>query len=615
MKIAAVLMAIVLCVASSYADDPKQMGKDLGAAATDKYGNKDGLKTNLVNPIISNNTPLSTLDGSKSFNAQLVCPSSKKFLEVFIQPGASGDITTIIANEDTNMDGTSDYAYQAPFPVSGVCANGVISCGIGTWSNCNYYKWVADESYRVTLQDAGGIVNVGGCYCVNNSCGSNLVWNNLSMVLKDLGGGVAGAVSAKNAKFTISNVQIDGTSIIYYGQDSGNCSTVTSAYGSSSPDKYYSNFAALNADVSNQVISQSGDPNSYYNLLTAASYNTQSQRDVKQCSMNRVVNVSTIKKSKTAETQITCSAGNNACSTCQQEVFSALGFAVEGYIATEMIVAGQQLVTWWNNGCGAGDPFATGCGPHSTWIAGNYLDYYVCQTGGTMKVTVFAEHKDDVLNEAIDNKCQALESDPKCKLKEETVDSVMTYRNFNPTSVTPLASCQTFSGEVQSFNVCRDWWQKSRTYMCDKGVGYDFTDAQKRLQTITTTTRDNTSSFYYSDLRQDSSGNWITESTNTLLPERDMYGDCEIICKVKVAGTDTQASIAGNTSQYRQDAQCGTFFYKTCTNGACPVGPGEQIVKDCQCINEFAEAAAIIQSMRMAGRDQVCSSGVAKPLQ
>ena len=39
------------------------------------------------------------------------------------------------------------------------------------------------------------------------------------------------------------------------------------------------------------------------------------------------------------------------------------------------------------------------------------------------------------------------------------------------------------------------------------------------------------------------------------------------------------------------------------------LSPWEQIVKDCQCINEFAEAAVIMQSLRQAGKDLICTSG------
>ena len=73
-------------------------------------------------------------------------------MEVLIQPGATGDITTFIVSQDTNFDGNLDYTYEVPFPVSGLCANGVITCNPGTWTNCRTYQWTSDTSGRVSLQ-------------------------------------------------------------------------------------------------------------------------------------------------------------------------------------------------------------------------------------------------------------------------------------------------------------------------------------------------------------------------------------------------------------------------------------------------------------------------------
>ncbi len=43
-------------------------------------------------------------------------------------------------------------------------------------------------------------------------------------------------------------------------------------------------------------------------------------------------------------------------------------------------------------------------------------------------------------------------------------------------------------------------------------------------------------------------------------------------------------------------------------------GDDEEMLKDCQCVNEFAEAALVMQSLRMGGQDLVCSSGAGRPL-
>jgi hypothetical protein len=47
----------------------------------------------------------------------------------------------------------------------------------------------------------------------------------------------------------------------------------------------------------------------------------------------------------------------------------------------------------------------------------------------------------------------------------------------------------------------------------------------------------------------------------------------------------------------------------------CPAGDGEEIITDCQCVNEFAEAAAIMQTLRLGAQDMICSDGTKKLLE
>ena len=207
-----------------------------------------------------------------------------------------------------------------------------------------------------------------------------------------------------------------------------------------------------------------------------------------------------------------------------------------------------------------------------------------------------------------------METDSGCRLKEEVVDNIFTYRDFNPTGLTPLPSTKSFGLTNCTRVMTADWWLKNRTYFCASETGFDFTDAQKRMANVVSSSRDNTSSLYYQDMRKDPSGNWIFEGTDTTLPERETSEDCEKACKTRKPKADTQAGISGHTGQQRTNIEGYDFFYKTCINNACPLGPGEELIRDCQCIHEFGEAAAVMQSMRLAGRDIICSSNVARPL-
>ena len=54
------------------------------------------------------------------------------------------------------------------------------------------------------------------------------------------------------------------------------------------------------------------------------------------------------------------------------------------------------------------------------------------------------------------------------------------------------------------------------------------------------------------------------------------------------------------------------FYYECDAGNQCPAEPGEEVIKACQCLNEFAEASAIMQVIRQAGQDMICSSGETK---
>src|SRR5271169_4559440 len=152
------LLLLCMCVAFLAAPGEvlSQSASDLGEAQGNSvlnvYGTKSGITNNVSNPLTSSNTPMTTVDGTVSFSGQLQCPNSQRFMEVLIQPGAPGDITTFIVSQDTNFDGDLDYTYEVPFPVSGICANGVVTCSPGTWTNCQTYQWTSDTSGRVALQ-------------------------------------------------------------------------------------------------------------------------------------------------------------------------------------------------------------------------------------------------------------------------------------------------------------------------------------------------------------------------------------------------------------------------------------------------------------------------------
>src|SRR3546814_15205318 len=64
-----------------------------------------------------------------------------------------------------------------------------------------------------------------GCYCINNSCGTILAWDNMSSVRRDLGGGMIDALTTADPRYGVAEAVIDGPAIRYVGAQSTACSS------------------------------------------------------------------------------------------------------------------------------------------------------------------------------------------------------------------------------------------------------------------------------------------------------------------------------------------------------------------------------------------------------
>ncbi len=173
-------LALVTLLGSStvsLALDGKRAGQDAGRSALSRFGSGSAVNNNISLPMTNSAKLMQTVNGATTFAATLNAPSSAKFLELFIHPSGSGDLQQVIISQDLDADGAMDNVHTVPALVSGVCANGFISCDAGSWSNCRHFLWTSDAAGRVTEAPAS-ITDLGGCYCINSSCGSNLVWVN-----------------------------------------------------------------------------------------------------------------------------------------------------------------------------------------------------------------------------------------------------------------------------------------------------------------------------------------------------------------------------------------------------------------------------------------------------
>jgi hypothetical protein len=124
-------------------------------------------------------------------------------VEILAQPPSTGDLGTLTISRDKDLDGHFDEALSVPQPVSGICANGIIACDAGTWNNCHTYRWTVGSGNDLKLAEVD-LTSLAACYCINASCGSNLAWTNLATVLKDIGGGVVGALTTADPRIAVT---------------------------------------------------------------------------------------------------------------------------------------------------------------------------------------------------------------------------------------------------------------------------------------------------------------------------------------------------------------------------------------------------------------------------
>jgi hypothetical protein len=627
----------------------KDSGMSLGADMQSKIGSETGMNNWLFNPM-TGGSQMSTFDSSEQFSANLTCPSSDKYIELMVQPGPTGDITYMIVYQDSNMDGNWDYSYPVFNNVSGVCANGFISCDLGTWNNCSYYKWSADNMGRITTVD-GSLANLQSCYCINSSCGSSLVWTNLNEVLEDLGGGVVGALHLANPQTAVSQTNMThtvyGTSIAYYGQKAGSCINQPAGTGSASPQVYYNNPYGISNAVQGVVSTESGNPDSMYNLIYNAS---TTQGNLQACTI--AIGGQVIRDNTSVD-------GNGSGHICNDH---HLYFANEvlteadgnkhvlllmldtnpdgvhhsncgdglypNYYSGWHIIADVDIpdtlrvdrVYFCVNASGGG---CSGVQNICTQFPGQSGYLIECGSSGAQTVSFIYTYSIQGINEyyteGTQDNCYSLANNPDCRLQREEVDGVVTVNNFSPTGLQPLPSCKTFSASTGPIEVCHDWWLKERTYMCDSTTPqYDFSNAQARMNRVVSSVTDYGSYMTYQDQRL-VNGGWTSESHSAALySPRETYSSCQMACKVRRSVQNTQVSQTGTAADYQYNNNTSEFYYRECRPSGswyyCPLKSGESIVTGCSCLNEFNQAAVGMQMIRLAGQDLICSDGIPKPI-
>ncbi len=532
-KLSICFLLLIITVTQGVCSEGGSAGSTAGNSFMGQVNSADKVNARINQPMTSASTPMRTFgptDQQQTFTSQLTAPSSDSFLDIFVQPGSTGDIQTMIIKQDTDFDGGFDYAYTVPIIVSGVCVNGFISCQQGTWNQCRYFYWKVDDALKVSVQEKTDINGLAGCFCINSSCGSNLVWSNMDYVLTTLGGGVVSFIQQEDPHVTITSVKSDITYIRYYGQKT---SEIGEGYNSSGvyfsgmehPEIYYG--GDFSGD--DERVKQMGSSDSPYSIMTNSFSNRMNPKETKNCVINRFVEFS-----KEGTPSITL---NETCTS----------LALDGCTVNE-----EKICDYYNKNCvqsyknGAG----TGLVPVSNIVG----------------------------------------------LKSPT--SVDWYFDTNGSSITYIrtddAPAQTGVMEAGSSL----WWNINRTYTCDSGITFNVDDGANKADAVMKSTSWQAGTLNYTE---------DGTQRNVELSLDDDNGVCEKSCKVIRPAVNTQVGASGGTWEYQNDVSSTETVYKACVEGQCPLEDGEVIDIDCACLNDFGEAASVLQSMEEAGKDIICS--------
>jgi len=698
----AVLLLFLCNSGTGFAADAASAADSAFSQMNSRLGSSGSFRENASLPMTSSQTGMQSLDGQTSFDAQLISPSSAVFLTLSASPGPTGDLASVKVVQDSDFDSVADWEYVVPFPVSGVCANGVVSCTPGTWTDCSYFEWVADNKPDATPGAKGkvglaptNVTSLGGCNCINSDCGSNIVWNDFSSVLRALGGGAVGAAQKVRPDFSVSEAKLENNVIVYYGQHPGGAAMPPGLGSTAEPETlagYAQAPSAMEAAAGKELLKQQNTEGSLFDLNRKAMENSGTGADAQTCSIERSFSLSEVKVSEEIfrENGVSgnahirpCPSGEALCyefivgrignnyykpGSCKEYIDSLtiliqkpeliesvrlVHIDADDRVRTMILKDGAETIVrdyptpyGCSTSSGDGKSFNDDVSAHFK-TAGN-LEFvtkttvtdkgegwarYVLKLDaqaldgaavtaipGSIPGALYSVNVETIqcpVGESLLNECQGLEADTDCVLQEETTDGEKTVLNANATGTTPQPETKTFVNGFCSAELSSPgdvpWWKKERTYLCLAQEVFDFSDASERLDVIEQTASFDGSTIEYADKRKDQDNGWIEEVHSASIDLKPAAETCEPACKTRRPAENTQVTATGHVAETRSSIESFDYFYRACLPGnSCPLEPGEELLIDCQCINEFAEAATVLMSLKAAQEDLICSSGVKK---
>jgi hypothetical protein len=640
------VFALTALLGAVRAQTMETRAKNAVDAVRPNFETPQDVERTMSNPL-NGASQFSSFNGASPFSQPIACLASNAFLEVFFAPSGTGDLSPVIIRQDTNFDNVFDATQTLPAPVSGVCANGVVSCSSGTWNSCQAYAWSTNAS-NVLTQTPTTLDQLGGCYCVNNSCGTGLPILNESYILSDLAGGMAGALSAADPRYAVSTVGRTPFQISLSGQSTTACKTPPSL-----PQTHYaSNPAQLPIDA---AVLSATDP--VFQKVVSLPAGTSVSTIDHACSIEKLASTvdlvtDVVKVSGSGEysinvvssTEMVLTLGrtgnnylNESCTTGHIDNYTIQVAKPSAFISAviedgrvdddaQLHIDGPNLVFARRSN------FTNYTGGRLGSCDGNRNDTFTVNQDITSLFNDGAPHAlrlraavsgvgerylnirfktQCALDRTVVDTCASYATNTSCQLRDETTDGVTTYSNGVATGLTPLPSTRVLGVPPCQFSVTEPWWRKDRTYRCTAlGTGSQLpTPNLERVKYI----YDNSTITAWADRYTDASGAIVNQSGSLNPPEPVVVGDCEMMCKTTRDYQNTHLTERATAGSYQSNPVDKEFQFHACSTGSCPVGPGERVVTDCSCIDSFPEAMVMMQATRLAARDLICTTDTPVP--
>lgn len=647
------MLGVLTCTPFFAVASDNDAASSINSMTKAKMGSKDSITNNIVNPL-SGSGELSSMNDKSKFTFKLsTCDASETLFKVLTQPLSSGKLKLVSITQDTTTGGELNEYFNVNKDVDIVCSNGFMTCSdVDNFATCNSYLWSTTGGSTAIGITQTGMGDLGGCYCISGKCGRQLAWRNMDEILTDVGSGIAHALAAANPYYTMSGVIVDGTTVTVTGGDP-TCAATTSSDLVTSTDK--DTLLSFNNDQSKLTSSAESatKTNTAYELLTGGSLNPQETAEVRSCTVTRSPALDAV----SLKDIITFDSGEGGVQTCGNDciqlVLGKVGdnywkgnckiFEVSSrfYIKDKTRIKSADLIRakfddwiqinlndnyiWsgpYNNWTGTGG-IPGKCELETEWdkypnksfldkIENGSENFKIrVMVGGKGEGYAYAKLTADLTCkdkgqdlDVISDTCKVYQADPDCTLEEENVDGVTTYSSGAITGLSPITQTKNISEDMCQISIQRPWFKKTRKYRCNVKTNSDLTNIITRSKTI----HDSTTATSYQDLQFTNSGT-VKDSGKLNFSAITSVGTCAKVCKVRkpvYPDVTLQGVDVGVVKPDHYD-----ISYRDCSvvGDTCPLSDGEEVVTQCQCSNDFAEATALMQVMRMAGQDMICSTG------